>query len=171
MRGDFSEYNRLEVANITNGIGDRLPADVMEKYNRDLMAAFQRSAGFGQVAQVDEVPVETSAGSAAEAGPPSGAAPEPTTRTLLVTSEVLYYKAGNRGLRAIGFALGYHRFVVRVRLYDKELGRELAMINVSGEVSESFLSIPLIAGDGAARNAIVAAIVNRSEIRRATAGR
>lgn len=170
MRGDFSEYNRVEVAGITNGIGERISADVIEQFNQDLEASFQSSDGFSQVARIGDVAVDSSAGSPVGAGPPPVPAPEGSTRTLLVSSEVLYYKAGNRGLRAIGLGGGYHRFVVRVRLYDKELGRELGMMNLSGEVSSGFFTMPLIAGDGAARNAIVAAIVNRTDIRRAKAG-
>lgn len=66
---------------------------------------------------------------------------------------------------------GRHRFVVRFYLYDKERGVELAMGNISGEVDGSFGSVPFLAGDSEARRAIVAAIVNRTEIRHATSGR
>lgn len=77
--------------------------------------------------------------------------------------------SGSRTLRAVGLGFGYHRFLVRFTVYDKELGTILARSNISGEVSSSFLSVPFLAGDSDARNWIVDALVNRVEIRKAMA--
>lgn len=91
--------------------------------------------------------------------------------TLVIATSALYYKGGNRGLRALGLGFGYHRFIVRFYIFDKEQGLELAMGNISGEVIGSFASIPLIAGDDASRSSIVEAIENRVEVRKALAER
>lgn len=256
MRGNFAEYDTLEIVNLTSAIGDRVPAEEMEKYTEDLVRSFEEASIFGEVRKVDEAtlaerPAESVNSEATEAAvmaspqgtlsslddqiaflsspfhssslpvipgdsvphrletplqviapdaplPPETApaprspleaplelmdpaslpqesealavtqAPEPK-RTMVITGEVIYYKKGNRGLRIVGLGLGYHRFVVRFHIYDKELGEELAMGNISGEVMEGFLSVPGLVGDADGRKQVVDALVNRVERRRAQA--
>lgn len=92
-----------------------------------------------------------------------------TKRTLLITTEMIYYKKGSRTVRALGLGGGSQRFVVRFHIYDKELGQELAMGNIAGEVNDGFGSVPFLAGNSEARTSVVAALVNRVEVRRAKA--
>lgn len=177
MRGDFSDYDKLEVVEMVSEVGDRIPKEKMRDYTSDLATSFTRAGIFRSVTRTDRVSLATPRLIAA--APPDApvendapaSVPEPAKRTIVMTSRVIYYKPGNRGLRAIGLGLGTHRFVVRFYLYDKERGVEVAMGNISGEVDGSFGSVPFIAGDSDARNAIVAAIVNRTEIRQATSAR
>lgn len=177
MRGDFADYDTLEIVEMVSEIGDRISEEQMRDYTSGLIASFTRAGVFRSVTRTDRVSLATPPLIAAAHpdalvwnGVPASA-PEPATRTIVMTSRVIYYKAGSRGLRAIGLGLGTHRFVVRFHLYDKERGVELAMGNISGEVDGSFGSVPFLAGDSDARNAIVEAIVNRTEIRHADSAR
>jgi hypothetical protein len=232
MRGDFSQYDKLEIANMTNEVGDRVPGYQLEKYTVDLARTFQKEGTFKQVIRVEKPqfavqPVEPAPGQVSEgtqaasyggaassagggttflparfrsssqpaaggvSGPsnldPSGEAdppgvplPQPANpmgvtltdgqkRTMVITSELIYYKKGNRGLRALGLGGGYERFVVRFHIYDEELGLELAMGNIAGEVDDGFGAIPFLAGDDDGRKAVAGALVNRVEVRRAKA--
>lgn len=234
MRGDFSKYDRLEVVEMLNGVGDRLQDQVKDDYMKKLIQEFQgmgafafkevrvvpeseiqgwpigiRAAVSSGLETPDQARSEDPAGRAdasdAVLSPPAGPRPDSVNvngasvdspaagvpgepaqaekggspgggsdapmRTMVVITESIYYKAGSRGLRALGLGGGYHRFVVRFYLYDKELRQELAMGNISGEVTGGFFSVPLLAGDDDARSAITSALTNRVEVRRAKAGR
>lgn len=257
MRGNFAEYDRLQVVRLTSAIGDRVPREAMEKYTEDLARSFEQTGIFHRVEVVDDlalvkhplpvravshpigkssmvpqgssssfegwgtpfaqrpqsssppspIPVAEGLTAPIRVLPPDAPLPQPTSqpvpkrpldaplivadpgslpgeqkaaavaserraqRTMIITGCVIYYKKGNRGLRMLGLRLGYHRFVVRFHIYDKELGQELAMGNISGEVSSGFLSIPGLTGDADGRKWVVTALVNRVERRRAKADR
>ncbi|RMG51192.1 MAG: hypothetical protein D6723_11075 [Acidobacteria bacterium] len=255
-RGNFAEYDRLQVVRLTSAIGDRVPREAMEKYTEDLARSFEQTGIFHRVEVVDDlalvkhplpggavshpvgkssvvpqgsfpsfegwgtpfaqrpqsssppstIPVAEGLMAPIRVLPPDAPLPQPTgrsipkrpldaplivadpdalpeeqktavaserraQRTMIITGCVIYYKKGNRGLRMLGLGLGYHRFVVRFHIYDKELGQELAMGNISGEVSGGFLSIPGLTGDADGRKWVVTALVNRVERRRAKADR
>lgn len=224
FRGDFSEYDKLEVVRTASDVGDAVPAKAMEDYTENLYLSFQKSGAFKEVREVDQGPLAPGPSPPAsdpgelaesdEAGPVEGSSPpsngliasrsvpfpsspasasyraglnsfesppaSPTQplanpqavqpkRTMVIVSRVIYYQKGNRTLRAVGFGGGYARFVVRFYVYDKERAAELAMGNISGEVSTSFYSVPFLAGDAEGRDAVVGAIVNRVEVRKAAA--
>lgn len=163
MRGNFAEYDKIEIVNVINEVGDRLPAEEIEKYTDRLFSQFQKSGVFREVRKVDRLEL---AGNP-ENKPDTPASSPEAKRTLVLTNRAIYYKPGSRNLRAIGLGFGYHRFVVRFQIYDKERGMELAMGNISGEVNEGFGSMPLLAGNSDARNSIVEGLINRIEVRRA----
>ncbi|MFQ5792870.1 MAG: hypothetical protein ACE5JI_20570, partial [Acidobacteriota bacterium] len=54
MRGDLSAYDKLEIVKMVNGIGDRLPAEQMERYTQDLVRSFQGTSFFNEVRRTDE---------------------------------------------------------------------------------------------------------------------
>ncbi len=165
MRGNFAEYDKIEIVNMINEIGGRLPVTEMEKYTERLSKSFQQSGVFRDVRRVDILELVHNSGKEPEA---ADAEPE-EKRTIVLTNRAIYYKPGSRGLRGIGLGFGYHRFVVRFQIYDKERGVELAMGNISGEVTEGFGSVPFLAGNGDARNSIVDALLNRVEVRKGLA--
>lgn len=224
FRGDFSEYDKLEVVRTTSDVGDAVPDKAMEDYTKHLDLSFQKSGTFKEVREVDKVQLaQEPSRSAPDPGevpdpdspglvegssspsdvwtaflsepfksspppvpnlagpirlhtpPPNPSTPLPATqgasakRTMVIASSVIYYQKGNRTLRAVGFGGGYFRFVVRFYIYDKELGVELAMGNISGEVNTSFYAVPFLAGDSEGRESVVSALVNRVEVRKASA--
>ena len=66
----------------------------------------------------------------------------PEKHTLVVTSTVLDYLKGNRGLRMFGVGIGGSRFTVRFSIYDKQTGAEVARGNVTGAVEDTSFGLP-----------------------------
>lgn len=88
----------------------------------------------------DGEPVGISAADASALGPPPASTGE--QHTLVVTSTVLDYVKGNRGLRLLGVGLGGARFTARFSLYDKQTGQEVARGNVTGVVEDGSFGLP-----------------------------
>lgn len=261
MRGNFAEYDKLEVVDLKSDVGERVSAEEARKYTDDLLESFKAIGIFKDVKKVEDVSLAAQPSGATQSSdvsdatasrplpqrissfsegsegqemrlidssssPPSqeislqpaknslkspiqdiglteslpetasrprppleapllvvdpdalpqdedearlAANHEAPKRTMVISSEVIYYHQGSRAKRAFGLGLGSHRMVVRLHIYDKDRGDELGMVNISGEVQDSFGSIPAIAGDSDGRKWVVKAIVNRVELRRADA--
>ncbi len=191
LRGDFSQYKRVEVVSAVSEVGHELPAEKREKYQEWMRRMFAETGLFEEVLLVEKAAVNPAAVAAATPQPwqsefvvdPAAlgllAAPEnesdllvarswkpvvvvvpdfmmeellqeaalspntpPPIRTLVVTSTVMDYQKGNRGLRMLGLGFGASRFTARFAVYDKETGEELARGNVTGTVEESSLGLP-----------------------------
>ncbi|MEE8201309.1 MAG: hypothetical protein V3R29_09085 [Candidatus Acidoferrales bacterium] len=175
FRGDFSQYNKVEIVQPESDLGpDTVPAEKIEQYTRWLQQLFLDTGLFEEVRIVQETTLGSAAASVSPAEEevvraelagfplPAGLDPDeeftgipaedtvlliqpaavPEKHTLVVTSTVLDYLKGNRGLRMLGVGIGGSRFTVRFSIYDKQTGAEVARGNVTGAVEDTSFGLP-----------------------------
>lgn len=118
-KAGFENYSVLEITDLKNNIGPKVPAEVMQRVP-DAIA--EKVRGLSLYQAVNRVPAVTEAA--------------PETNTLILEGTIIEYEPGSRALRyLVGFGAGKAYATVQLKAIDKAKKEEIFRGNIAAEQS------------------------------------